>query len=145
MRTRIPDPDFFASRVPDFGIRDWKLKLKINLFFNRYMGWGSGIRDLGSVIRDLGSGIRDLGSGIRDPRSGIRDLRSGSWIRIQGSKLKKHQIPDPNPQHWWKAVTFSWELPPFMVRIFVSFSWECRIEIPWRQKNFYLKRAAKFH
>ncbi len=43
--------------------------------------------------------VWDLGSGIRDPRSGIQkkpipDPRS----RIQ--VLKRHRIPDPDPQHW---------------------------------------------
>ncbi len=125
-----------GSRISGSGIENWNWKL-IYFLTDIWVG------DPRSGIRNPRSGIQNSRSGIRDPRSGIRDPRSGSWIRIQGSK--KHQIPDPDPQHWWKAVTFSWELPPFMVRIFVSFSWECRIEIPWRQKKFYLKRAAKFN
>jgi hypothetical protein len=34
---------------------------------------------------------------IRDPGSG----KNPSRIRIQG--VKKHRIPDPDPQHWYKV------------------------------------------
>jgi hypothetical protein len=35
-------------------------------------------------------------SGIRDPGSG--KIHPGSGSRIQ--EVKKHRIPDPDPQHW---------------------------------------------
>jgi hypothetical protein len=39
-----------------------------------------------------------LGSGIREPESEIRDPeKTFSGSRIRGSK--RHQIPDPDPQH----------------------------------------------
>ncbi len=41
-----------------------------------------------------------FGSEIRDPRSGIRDPGSGkNLFRIPDPGVKKHPIPDPDPQH----------------------------------------------
>ncbi len=63
--SRIPDPDFCKSQIPDLGSR---------------------ISDPGSRILDLGSRISDpdLGSRISDPGSRIPDL--GSQIQKQQQK-----------------------------------------------------------
>jgi hypothetical protein len=50
--SRIQDPDFYPSRIPDPGSR---------------------ILDLGSRILDLGSRIPDLGSQIPDPKTATRE------------------------------------------------------------------------
>jgi hypothetical protein len=50
--SRIPDPDFYPSRIPDPGSR---------------------IPDLGSRISDPGSQIPDLGSRVSDPKTATKE------------------------------------------------------------------------
>ncbi len=97
--SRIPDPDFYPSRISDPGSRipdpgsknsnkreRWK-KFVIILFFvvTNFEKFGFGIRDPRSGIRK--KPIPDPGSEIRDPE------KTYSGSRIQGSK--RHRIPDP--------------------------------------------------
>jgi hypothetical protein len=58
--SRIPDPDFYPSRIPDLGSR---------------------IPDLGSRIPDLGSRIPDLGSRISDPGSRIQKQQQKRGVK----------------------------------------------------------------
>ncbi len=102
--SRIPDSDFYPSRIPDLGSR---------------------ISDPGSRIPDLGSRITDHGSKNSNKREGwkkivtklskvwIRDPeKTNSGSRIQGSK--RHRILDPDPQHcswiciWIKLTKSLW-------------------------------------
>ncbi len=118
--SRIPDPDFYPSRIPDLGSKNsnkrqgWKniwchtflfshkfhkivhyfsfevLKKKIWANFQRIIELFAQ-----QIVTKLSKvWVWDPGSGIRDPGSGIRDPeKTYSGSRIQGSK--RHRIPDP--------------------------------------------------
>ncbi len=116
--SRIPDPDFYPSRIPDPGSKNsnkrqgWKFfffepffvatnftKLNIILFL---ICWR---KKFGAIFQELLKFLpkkychqalknMGLGSGIRDPRSGIRDLGSGkNLFRIPDLGVKKAQDP----------------------------------------------------
>ncbi len=76
----------------------------------KHMGLGSGIRDPGSgknLLRIPDPGVKkapDPGSGSATLIQIVQTLKNRtktySGSRIQGSK--RHRIPDPDPQHWYK-------------------------------------------
>jgi len=112
--SRIPDPDFYPSRIPDPKTKTKErgekkicchnflcshkfhkianyfsfevLKKKILANFQRIIEIFFQKLSIGYALKNMG-----LGSEIRDPKK----IYSGS--RIQGSK--RHRIPDPDPQH----------------------------------------------
>jgi hypothetical protein len=67
--SRIPDPDFYPSRILDLGSR---------------------IPDLGSRISDPGSRISDPGSRIPDPGSRIPDPKTGRKERGEKKIVVKY-------------------------------------------------------
>ncbi len=117
--SRIPDPDFYPSRIPDLGSRIQKQQQKrgvkkncCHTFFcsykfrkiEYYFIFKMPNKKFGPILskellkflpKKLSLNSQKYGVGIRDPRSGIRKkIYSGS--QIQGSK--RHRIPDPDPQ-----------------------------------------------
>jgi hypothetical protein len=115
--SRIPDPDFYPSRIPDpktvtkergenffslyffcshkfhkieYYVIFKMLKKKIWANFQRIVEVFT--QKTFNMLSNIW--VWDPGSGIRDPGSG----KTYSGSRIQGSK--RHRIPDPDPQHW---------------------------------------------
>ncbi len=125
--SRIPDPDFYPSRIPDPGSKNsnkrerWK-KISchtflcshkchkiVNYFIFEVLKkkiWANFQRIIELFTKKIVKKLLKIWSW--DPGSGIRD--PGSWIRkkpipdpgsrIQGSKSTQSRIPDPDPQHW---------------------------------------------
>ncbi len=118
--SRIPDPDFYPSQIPDpktatktmgekkFFVKPFfcshkfhkteyyfifdMVKKKIWPNFPKIIKVFT--QKLSPSPQKYGFGIRDLGSEIRDPRSWIRNPeKTYSGSRIQGSK--RHRILDP--------------------------------------------------
>jgi hypothetical protein len=115
--SRIPDPDFYPSRIPDPGSRipDPKTATKERgekKFFVITFYVATNFTKLQVVKKKIWANFQriielftqkivtklskiciwDPGSEIRDPE------KTYSGSRIQGSK--RHRIPDPDPQHW---------------------------------------------
>ncbi len=117
--SRIPDPDFYPSRIPDLGSRiqnqqqkgEVKKKLDVKLFyvatkFNKIVNyfsfevlnkkiWENFQRIIELFTQKLSKSSSKYGLGIRDPRSGIRKKP----IPDPDPGVKKAPIPDPDPQH----------------------------------------------
>ncbi len=113
----IPDPDFCPSRIPDLGSKNsnkregWKKLVLIPLFaainfkkFKIILFLKCWRKKLGPIFKELlnflpqklSPSYQKYGFGIRDPRSGIQKKP----IPYPGSRgSKRHQIPDPDPQH----------------------------------------------
>jgi hypothetical protein len=114
-RSRIPDPktatkergkkischNFFCShkfhKIENYLIFEM-LKKKLWANFQRFIKFFTLKLSLISKKYEFGSG-----SGIRDPGSGknlfrIPGSKMGLGSEIRGSK--RHQVPDPDPQHW---------------------------------------------
>ncbi len=112
--SRIPDPDFYPSRIPDLGSKNsnkrdgWEKnlchtifcshkfpKLQIILFLKcrkNFLGqFSKNYRTF--YPKNCQEALKNMGleSGIRDPE------KTYPGSRIQGSK--RHRIPDPDPQH----------------------------------------------
>jgi hypothetical protein len=121
--SRIPDPDFYPSRIPDLGSRipDPKTAIKergdkkifchtflcshkfhkiVNYFSFKVLKkkiWANFQRNIELYTKKLSKKLLKIWSW--DPGSEIRDPeKTYSGSRIQGSK--RHRIPDPDPQHW---------------------------------------------
>ncbi len=121
--SRIPDPDFYPSRISDPGSKNsskregWKkicgqtifvatnfAKLNIILFWIRWRKKFGPIfqESFNFLPKKLSPSPQKYGFGIRDPRSGIRDReKTYSGSRIQGSKRHRSRIPDPGS---WSAT-----------------------------------------
>ncbi len=127
--SRIPDPDFYPSRIPDPGSRisdpgsknsnkreRWK-KISSHTFlcshkFHKIVNYLSfevlKKKILANFLRIIELFTKKTVKKLLkiwswDPGSEIRDpekIYSGS--RIQGSKSTGSRIPDPDPQHWLK-------------------------------------------
>ncbi len=121
--SRIPDPDFYPSRIPDLGSRiqkqQWKIGVKKNLLSYLFFGainftklkyfifemlkkkiWANFQRIIELFTQKTVTKLSKIGFGIRDPGSGIRDPeKTYSGCRIQGSKRHRVPNPDPYPQH----------------------------------------------
>ncbi len=122
--SRIPDPDFYPSRISDPGSRISDLGSRIPdpktatkerggkkfvviifyvatnftklqiILFLKF--WRKELYNF--LPKKLSISSQKYGFGIRDPRSGIRKKPNpdpGSWIQVS----KRHRIPDPDPQH----------------------------------------------
>ncbi len=127
--SRIPDPDFYPSRIPDLGSRisdpgsknsnNWEgckkifchtflcshKFLKIVNYFSfevlKKKNLGQFSKNYRIFTQKIVTKISINGLGIRDPGSEIRDPeKTYSGSRIQGSK--RHRIPDP--QHWFSSL-----------------------------------------
>jgi hypothetical protein len=126
--SRIPDPDFYPSRIPDPGSRipdpktatkdrgeknllsylfySHKFRKIENSFIFKMLKkkiWASFQRIIELFTPNLLLSSQKYRFGIRDPGSEIRVLDPGSGknlsrIRVQWSK--RHRIPDPDPQRW---------------------------------------------
>ncbi len=119
--SRIPDPDFYPSRIPDLGSRipDPKAAMKdrgekkivvipfvgainftkLNYFifemFKKKI-WANFQRIIELFAQKIVTKLSKIW--VWDPGSEIRDPeKTYSGSRIQGSK--RHRIPDPDPQH----------------------------------------------
>ncbi len=109
--SRIPDPDFYPSRIPDpktateerskknfchtFLCRNKFHKLMIILVLKC---WRKKLGQFSKNYRtfypkNCHTKLSKIWFGIRDPE------KTYSGSRIQGSK--RHRIPDPDPQHWF--------------------------------------------
>ncbi len=122
--SRIPDPDFYPSRIPDLGSRipdpktatkeRWK-KISCHTFlcshkFHKIVNyfsfevpkkkiWANFQRFLELFTKKIVKKLWKIWSW--DPGSEIRDPeKTYSGSRIQGSKSTRSRIPDPDPQHW---------------------------------------------
>ncbi len=107
--SRIPDPVFYPSRIPDLGSKNsnkregWKkicchnflCSYKFHKIAN-YFSFEVLKKKIWANFQKNFLPQMGLGSGIWDPGSG----KTYSGSRIQGSK--RHRIPDPDPQHWSK-------------------------------------------
>jgi hypothetical protein len=133
----IPDPDFYPSRIPNLvsrtqkqqqkkGVKKFlsyifyshkfhkienyfifeKLKKKIGVSFQRIIELVT--QKFVTKLSKDGFGIRNPGSENRDPENIFRMADPGFQILVQGSK--RHRIPDPDPQHWKRAESFSCSL-----------------------------------
>jgi hypothetical protein len=107
--SRIPDPDFYQSLIPDpkiatkergekkffskpFFVATDFTKFKIILFLKcRRKTFGQVFKELDFLPKNLSLSSQKYGVGIRNPEKNL------SRIRVQGSK--RHRIPDPDPQH----------------------------------------------
>jgi hypothetical protein len=106
--SRIPDPDFYRSRIPDLktAIKDMvKKNLLSYLFFgvinftklNYFIFEMLKKKKIGPIFKELQNFLpkkwslssQKYGFEIRDPGKAL--------FRIPGSK--RHRIPDPDPQH----------------------------------------------
>jgi hypothetical protein len=109
--SRIPDPDFYPSRIPDpktstkergekkIVVITFYVATKFHKIANYFSFgvlkkniWANFQRIIELFTQKLSLSSQIYGFGIRDPEKPY----SGS--RIQGSK--RHRIPDPDPQHW---------------------------------------------
>jgi hypothetical protein len=82
---RIPDPDFYPSRIPDQKTvtTEKEVKKKVGPIFKELLKF---------LPKKFSICYQIYGFGIRDPE------KTYSGSRIQGSK--RHRIQDPDPQHW---------------------------------------------
>ncbi len=94
----IPDPgsDFFPSRIPDPNCLHPGSRILIKEF--KYFNPKKSNKMVSKLLKNM---IR-----VVHPGSRIRMLTfSHPGSRIQG--VKKHPIPDPDPQHWFPVPFFS--------------------------------------
>ncbi len=100
--SRIPGPDFYTSRIPDFGSQNLFCSHKFHKIVNYFIFemlktkmWANFQRIIELFTQKLSLISQKYEFGIRDPE------KTYSGSRIHG--LKKHRIPDP--QHWkkWRA------------------------------------------
>jgi hypothetical protein len=80
---RIPDPDFYPSRIADLGSRIQKQQQKKKKI------WANFQRIIELLPKRLSLSYQKYGFGIRDPE------KTYSGSQIQGSKI--HRILDPDP------------------------------------------------
>jgi hypothetical protein len=109
--SRIPDPDFYPSRIRDpktstkergekkIGCHNFLCSHKLNKIANYFSFevlkkniWANFQRIIELFTQKLSLSSQKYGFGIRDPE------KTYSGSRIQGSK--RHRIQDPDPQHW---------------------------------------------
>ena len=112
--SRIPDPNFYPSRIPNLGSRIQKQQQKTGVknFFvkpifvatnftklNIFTFLISWIKKIDPIFQELLKFLpKKLSPSPQKYEFGIRDPeKTYSGSRIQGSK--RHRIPDPDPQH----------------------------------------------
>jgi hypothetical protein len=105
--SRIPDPDFYPSRIPGHGSRipDPKTATKERgkKKVRKKKIWANFQRIIELFTKKIVKTLLKIWSW--DPGSGIRDPGSGkNLFRIPDPGVKKHPIPDPDPQHWQVVV-----------------------------------------
>jgi hypothetical protein len=92
--SRIPDPDFYPSRIPDPGSRIHKIVNYFSFEVLKKKIWANFQRIIELFTKKI----------VKDPRSGIRKKPiPDPGSRIQGSKSTQSRIPDPDPQHCLKG------------------------------------------
>ncbi len=95
--SRIPDPDFYPSRIPDLGFRIQKQQQKRGVKKNCGHTYFCSHKFHKTLIftQKIVISSHKYGFGIRDPRPGNREVKKAPDPgRIQGSK--KHRIPHPH-------------------------------------------------
>ncbi len=112
----IPDPDFYPSRISDPGSQDsnkregWKKIVVIPLYLATNFAKLNIILVLKSWRKKFGSIVKELFKFLPKKLS-LSSQTNGFGIRDPG--VKRHRIPDPDPQHCHLVSTPHW------IRIFL--------------------------